>query len=66
MINSDRGDEYVIETILNGIALAEKMGATMADPRRGGCFSLPQFGPLSNGIKIHSMPDLKTWPLREG
>lgn len=30
MINSDRGDEYVIESILNGIALAEKMGATMA------------------------------------
>jgi cytidylate kinase len=30
MINSDRGDEYVIETILNGIALAEKTGATLA------------------------------------
>ncbi len=30
MINSDRGDEYVIETILNGIALAEKMGAAVA------------------------------------
>jgi CMP/dCMP kinase len=30
MINSDRGDEYVIETILNGIALAERTGATVA------------------------------------
>jgi cytidylate kinase len=30
MINSDRGDEYVIETILNGIALAEKTGAALA------------------------------------
>jgi cytidylate kinase len=30
MINSDRGDEYVIETILNGIALAEKMGTAVA------------------------------------
>ncbi len=30
MINSDRGDEYVIDTILNGIALAEKSGATLA------------------------------------
>ena len=30
MINSDRGDEYVIETILNGIALAERMGAAVA------------------------------------
>jgi len=30
MINSDRGDEYVIEMILNGIALAEKTGAAVA------------------------------------
>jgi cytidylate kinase len=30
MINSDRGDEYVIETILNGIALAEKTSAMLA------------------------------------
>src|SRR5580704_225232 len=30
MINSDRGDEYVIETILNGVALAEKTGAAVA------------------------------------
>ena len=30
MINSDRGDEYVIETILNGIALAEKSASAVA------------------------------------
>ena len=30
MINSDRGDEYVIETILNGVALAEKMALAVA------------------------------------
>jgi cytidylate kinase len=30
MINSDRGDEYVIETILNGVALAEKATAAVA------------------------------------
>jgi cytidylate kinase len=30
MINSDRGDEYVIETILNGITLAEKAGTAVA------------------------------------
>ncbi len=30
MINSDRGDEYVIETILNGIALAERTNAAAA------------------------------------
>jgi cytidylate kinase len=30
MINSDRGDEYVIDTILNGITLAEKTGAALA------------------------------------
>jgi cytidylate kinase len=29
MINSDRGDEYVIDTILNGMALAEKTSATL-------------------------------------
>ena len=29
MINSDRGDEYVIETILNGMRLAEKAGAML-------------------------------------
>lgn len=30
MINSDRGDEYVIETILNGIALAERSSTAVA------------------------------------
>ena len=30
MINSDRGDEYVIETILNGIALAERINTAVA------------------------------------
>jgi cytidylate kinase len=30
MINSDRGDEYVIETILNGVTLAEKATAAVA------------------------------------
>jgi cytidylate kinase len=30
MINSDRGDEYVIDTILNGVTLAEKTGAALA------------------------------------
>lgn len=30
MINSDRGDEYVMEMILNGVALAERTGAAVA------------------------------------